>query len=160
MKVNIFLAYNHKEEIKSLFMEYSNMLLENEPSFQEYLGIQNFDDEIENLEKKYGLPDGRLYIAYIDESPVGCIALRKIDKENCEMKRLYVRPEFRGNKIGNLLVDRIIYDGKALGYKYMLLDTLPFLDKAIEIYRKLGFYEIPAYNDSPIPSTVFMKLDL
>ena len=102
----------------------------------------------------------RLYIAYHDEKPVACIGLRKIDKEICEMKRLYVRPNYRGKGLGNELVDRIIYDAKAIGYKYMVLDTLPFLDSAIRMYKKYGFYEIPAYNDSPVDNTIFLKLDL
>ena len=88
------------------------------------------------------------------------IGLRKIDTQNCEMKRLYVRPSFRGKKIGGFLVEKIIADAREIGYTYMLLDTLPFLESACAIYQKAGFYEIPSYNDSPMDASIFMKLDL
>lgn len=76
------------------------------------------------------------------------------------MKRLYVRPEFRGKSIGNLLIAQIIQDAKAIGYSHMLLDTLPFLKSAIKIYQKFGFYETDCYNDSPMDNSIFMRLDL
>lgn len=90
----------------------------------------------------------------------GCIGLRKIDDQTCEMKRLYIRPEFRGKKLGNVLVEKIIADAREIGYSYMLLDTLPFLQSAIHIYKKFGFYEIESYNDSPMAASIYMKLDL
>ena len=76
------------------------------------------------------------------------------------MKRLYVRSQFRGCKIGNYLVEKIVADAKQVGYKYMLLDTLPFLSGALHIYKKMGFYEIPCYNNSPMDTSIYMKLDL
>ena len=76
------------------------------------------------------------------------------------MKRLYVRSAFRHNHIGSILVDRLIADAKAIGYQELLLDTFPFLDTAIRMYQKRGFNEIPKYNDSPMASTIYMKLDL
>ena len=76
------------------------------------------------------------------------------------MKRLYVRPAFRGHRIGNALVDRILQDARAIGYRHMLLDTLPFLESAIHMYQKRGFYEISCYNDSPVETTIFMQYDL
>lgn len=76
------------------------------------------------------------------------------------MKRLFVRPSFRGKQIGNQLIQQIINDAKEIGYSYMLLDTLPFLKSAIHMYKKFGFYEIESYNDSPMSSSIFMKLDL
>ena len=96
MGIKIVSAYDRAEEVRRLFEEYTDMLVENDPSFQEYLDIQNYSEETEHLEKKYGLPDGRLYLAYCDEELAGCIGLRKMDSQNCEMKRLYVRPAFRG----------------------------------------------------------------
>lgn len=160
MRVELKLAYNFKDEIGELFTEYTDMLLEGDPTFKKYLDIQNYDEEVENLEEKYGMPKGRLYIVYFDEQLAGCIGLRKIDNENCEMKRLYVRPEFRGNHIGNELVNRIIDDAKEIGYKFMLLDTFPFLENAIHMYKNFGFYEISSYNNSPMDSLIYMKLDL
>lgn len=158
--IKIVYAYNWAEEVSKLFTEYTAMLIEKDSSFQKYLDIQNYSEEMKHLENKYGLPDGRLYLVYCDEKLAGCIGLRKIDSQNCEMKRLYVRPQFRGWKIGNLLVEKIIDDAKKIGYSYMLLDTLPFLKSAIHMYKKYGFYEISSYNDRPMDTSIYMKLNL
>ncbi|MCY7008106.1 GNAT family N-acetyltransferase [Fusobacterium simiae] len=160
MSVKILLAYDFSQEIKLLFSEYTDMLIEGDPSFKKYLEIQNYDDELKHLEKKYGLPYGRLYLAYYNNEVAGCIGLKKIDEKNCEMKRLYVRPKFRGKQIGEQLIERIIKDAKEIGYSYMLLDTLPFLKSAIHLYKKYGFYEITSYNNSPMDTSIYMKLDL
>ena len=160
MTIKIVTAYEQKEEISVLFSEYTEMLIKNDESFKEYLDIQNYDEEMEHLEMKYGRPYGRLYLIYCDEKLAGCVGLRKIDNQNCEMKRLYIRPEFRGKKLGNIWVERIIEDAKKIGYSYMLLDTLPFLQNAIHIYKKFGFYEIESYNDSPMDTSIYMRLDL
>ncbi|MDE7266718.1 MAG: GNAT family N-acetyltransferase [Lachnospiraceae bacterium] len=160
MDIKIRPAYDSPKEITELFSEYTNMLVEGDASFQNYLEIQNYDAELEHLEIKYGQPYGRLYIAYCDEKLAGCIGLRKIDAQNCEMKRLYVRPEFRGKRIGNQLVQKIINDAKKIGYSHMLLDTLPFLQSAIHMYKQYGFYEIPSYNNSPMDTLIYMRLDL
>lgn len=160
MEIKIVPAYKRIEEVSRLFTEYTDMLIKNDSSFQKYLDIQKYDEEIEHLESKYGLPDGRLYLAYCDDELAGCIGMRKIDNQNCEMKRLYVRDKFRGRKIGDLLVRKIIKDAKMEGYSFMLLDTLPFLQSAIHMYKKHGFYEIDSYNDSPMDTSIYMKLDL
>lgn len=160
MDIKIIPAYDHPQEIKALFSEYTDMLVAGDSSFKQYLDIQHYDDEIKNLANKYGHPYGRLYIAYRREEPTGCIGLRRIDDKSCEMKRLYVRPQFRGGKIGERLIRRIIEDAKKIGYAHMLLDTLPFLESALHLYKKIGFYEIESYNDSPVSSSIFMKLDL
>ncbi len=160
MDLEIVPAYSYKEEINTLFTEYTNMLSEKEPSFQKYLEIQHYNEELEDLEMKYGLPDGRLYLAYYQKKLAGCIGLRRLDYKNCEMKRLYVRPNFRGKQIGSQLVHQVITDAKGIGYTYMLLDTLPFLKSAVRIYQEVGFYEIPCYNESPSDATIFMRLDL
>lgn len=153
-------GYEYKEEIRALFTEYTNMLIENDSGFKAYLGIQNYDDEIEHLEHKYGLPDGRLYLLTVDGKAAGCGAIRKLDGDKCEMKRMYVRPEYRGNKYGELIMNKLIDDARETGYKHMLLDTLPFLKSAIAMYYKRGFYDIPCYNDSPMDTTIFMQFDL
>ena len=161
MGIKMVYAYDHTEEVSQLFTEYTDMLIENDSSFQKYLDIQNYSEEMEHLESKYGLPEGRLYLVYCDEELAGCIGLRKIDNQNCEMKRLYVRPKFRGRKIGNLLVEKIIDDAKKIGYSHMLLDTLPFLKvQYICIKNMVSFYEIDSYNDSPMDTSIYMKLDL
>ena len=160
MKIEIVLAYDHQQEIRELFSEYTSMLVAGDSSFQAYLDLQHFDDEVDHLEVKYGMPEGRLYVVYCDGQAAGCIGLRRIDEQNCEMKRLYVRPQFRGNKIGEKLVQKIIGDAKEIGYAAMLLDTLPFLESAIAVYEKAGFYNISCYNDSPVRTSIFMKLNL
>ncbi len=160
MNIKIIPAYDHPGEIGELFTEYTNMLIEGDSSFQKYLDLQHYDEEIKHPESKYGGPYGRLYLAYCDGELSGCIGLKKIDEQNCEMKRLYVRPQFRGKKIGSRLVEKVITDAKEIGYKYMLLDTFPFLKPAIHMYTKFGFYPIERYNDNPMDESVYMKLDL
>ena len=159
-ELKLIYAYDHPDEVGELFKEYTDMLIEGDSTFADYLSIQNYDEELKHLEVKYGMPEGRLYLAYYEGRLAGCIGLRKIDTQNCEMKRLYVRPSFRGKKIGGFLVEKIIADAKEIGYAHMLLDTLPFLESACAIYQKEGFYEIPSYNDSPMDASIFMKLDL
>lgn len=160
MEIKIIPAYNFLKEINILFSEYTQMLIEGDSSFQKYLEIQNYEEELEHLDVKYGMPDGRLYIAFYGGELAGCIGLRKIDERNCEMKRLYVRPAFRGKNIGSKLIQQIITDAKEAGYSHMLLDTLPFLKSAVHMYKAYGFYEISSYNDSPMDTSIYMKLDL
>ena len=160
MSLELLPGYDHPAAILSLFTEYTHMLVSHDPSFQIYLDIQHYADEIRDLEAKYGRPEGRLYLALWEGEAAGCIALRKLDEQRCEMKRLYVRPEYRGEKLGEVLVRKIIGDAREIGYKHMMLDTLPFLESAIRMYKKLGFYETDCYNDSPMDTTIFMQLDL
>lgn len=160
MNLKIVPAYAHPQEVETLFSEYTDMLIAGDSSFQKYLDIQHYDEEIKHLETKYGEPCGRLYLAYYDGELAGCVGLRKIDEQNCEMKRLYVRPCFRGKRIGNQLIQKIIEEAKEIGYSHMLLDTLPFLESAVYMYKKYGFYEIESYNDSPMRTSIYMKLDL
>ena len=156
MNVTIVSGLEHPAQIVDLFTEYTTMLVEVEPSFAGYLEQQNYQHEIEDLPYKYGPPHGTLHLALVDGQPAGCIGLRKLDDTRCEMKRLYVRPAYRKNKLGDLLVQRILQDARDLGYQEMLLDTLPQLDSAIRLYRRHGFQMISCYNDSPVESTVYM----
>lgn len=160
MSLTIEPAYDAPHEIGTLFAEYTEMLIQNEPDFRQYLQLQNYEDELCHLEVKYGRPDGRLYLARWNGVTAGCIGLRKLDAERCEMKRLYVRPAFRGKKIGKVLTERIIADARKIGYRHMLLDTFPFLRSAVKMYYRLGFYEIPSYNRSPMNNLIYMQLDL
>ena len=158
--IKLIEAYNYQNETRELFLEYTDMLIKNDSSFKEYLKIQDYGDELKDLNKKYGLPNGRIYLAYYNYRLAGCIALKKINLNECEMKRLYVREEFRGKKIGDILVKKIIEDAKKIGYSYMFLDTLPFLKNAINLYKKYNFYEIGSYNNNPVQTSIYMKLDL
>ena len=153
-------GYDYPEEMVALFTEYTAMLVRLEPPFQAYLDLQHYEDEVRDLTVKYGLPDGRLYLARMNGKAVGCIALRKLDDERCELKRLYVRPEYRNQGIATTLIDQILSDARSLGYQHLLLDTMPGLTDAIQMYRNLDFREIPRYNDSPLDTTLYMGLDL
>jgi len=160
MTVQILPGFDRPDHVRELFAEYTQLIIEGDSSFREYLAIQNYEEELLHLEKKYGPPSGRLYLAYCDQALAGCIALRQLDETRCEMKRLYVRPRFRKLHIGSILVRRVIADAKSLGYRHLLLDTFPFLDVAVRMYERLGFRYIPRYNDSPMASTLYMQLDL
>ena len=136
--------------------------------FKEYaagLGIdlcfQHFDKELALLPGDYIPPTGRLFLAMEEDTAVGCVALRRIADDICEMKRLYVRPEFRGTGLGRTLTQTIIQAAREIGYGRMRLDTLPGkMDRAIAMYRSLGFKEIESYYDNPVEQAVFMELPL
>ncbi len=160
MALEIVPAYDREDHIKNLFAEYTDMLVKTDPLFARYLAIQGYDDEIRELDKKYGLPCGRLYLALWDGKPAGCIALRRLSDENCEMKRLYVRPQFQGRGIGLALTEKLIEEARKIGYSHMFLDTVPVLADAVRLYKKIGFYETGCYNDSPVETTIFMEYDL
>lgn len=154
------MAYGQADEVRELFAEYTGMLVEADSELARYLQIQGYDAELLHLEEKYGMPYGRLYLAYVGGEAAGCIGLRRMDERTCEMKRLYVRPQYRGHRIADHLVRRVIADAQHIGYRAMLLDTMPFLPAAVQLYRKYGFYEIRRYNDSPVEDAIYMRLDL
>ena len=160
MTIRIEPAYEYRDEIKDLFTEYTKMLVEGDPAFQEYLDQQNYDEEVRNLKMKYDYPKGRLYIALDGDKAAGCIGLKPFDEGRCELKRLYVRPEYRRQKLGEVLVAKIVEDAREIGYKTILLDTLPFLQSAKALYERMGFAECEKYNDSPMDTSIFMKLEL
>ena len=144
---------HHLLSVRQLFTEYAN-------SIGIDLCFQSFDRELAGLPGKYAPPDGRLFLARENEQSVGCVALRKIGNGICEMKRLYVRPAFRGQRVGRRLADEIIFAAREIGYARMRLDTLSSMTPAIGLYESLGFQRIPAYYDNPSELAVFFELEL
>ena len=124
------------------------------------LSLQAFPAELAGLPGPYAPPQGRLLLARAGEEISGTVVLRPIGESICEMKRLYVRPAFRGLGCGRKLAERIIAEARAIGYATMKLDTLPLNREAIQLYRELGFTECRQYHESPYPDTVFMELGL
>ncbi len=139
--------------VHRLFREYEHFL-----DFD--LCFQQFEEELASLPGKYAFPDGALFLAMDPEKAVGCVGLRKIDAHVCEMKRLFVRPEFRGKGIGRMLAEKIIAEAEKLGYKKMRLDTLDRLKEAVQLYESLGFQQITPYCHNPILGAAFWELDL
>ena len=142
------------EEVREIFREY-------EASLGLDLCFQGFEEELTNLPGKYTSPKGRLYIAQVSNMVAGCIALRPLEPDVCEMKRLFVREEFRGLQIGRMLIERVIDDAREIGYTFMRLDTFPpKMGKAVQLYESYGFREIPPYYNNPNEGVLFMELRL
>jgi putative acetyltransferase len=142
-----------------LLAETRELLREYQRSLGVDLCFQDFENELAELPGKYLPPDGRLYAAMVGEQLAGSVALRRHDAQACEMKRLFVRPQFLGLGLGERLARQIIDDGKTAGYQRMLLDTLPTLTAAVGLYKKLGFKETSAYIFNPLPGVQFFALE-
>jgi len=138
---------------KELFQEYAETL-----GFD--LSFQNFDKELDDFPGQYSSPNGRLYLASYNNQIIGCVGLRYFEDSICEMKRLYVKPNFRGKNAGRALAETTIKQAKDIGYGYMRIDTLPSMESANELYKILGFEQIEPYRHNPIEGAIYLELNL
>lgn len=158
--IEIKLAYDEIDAIKELFIEYREKLVN---TYSHIEGVNfcfiSFKEELNSLSEIYKLPKGRLYIAKYNNEIAGCVALKPIDNKLCEVKRLYVKKEFRGLGIGKLLMDTVIKDAKELNYKTITLETFKSLEVAVHIYYKLGFRKIEKNDKALDANILYMELD-
>lgn len=142
------------DEARGLFREYEKWL-------DVDLCFQNFEDELKTLPGKYAKPAGRLLLATVENDFAGCIALRKLEDSVCEMKRLFIRSNFRERGLGRILIENLIDEARRAGYEKMRLDTLSGkMPQAVRLYKSFGFREIPAYYENPHAETMFLELNL
>ena len=141
------------DEVRRLFQEYWD-------SFGFTPCFQNFGDELAGLPGAYSRPDGRLALAMVEGSVAGCGALRKFDGTRCEAKRLYVRPEFRGAGAGRALMDWLIAEARAAGYRELLGDTMPVMQQALAMYERMGFERTGPYGKYPTEGAIYIRLVL
>ncbi len=141
------------EDIKQLFLEYQQEINLD-------LSFQDFYDELVSLPGKYGPPLGSICVAYHEHIAIGCVALRQFKDNIGEIKRLYVKPEYRNHHVASKLMTQIIMLAENLSYKTLLLDTLATMTPAITLYKKIGFYEIDAYYENPLKDVVYLRKDL
>jgi ribosomal protein S18 acetylase RimI-like enzyme len=142
----------HLDSVRTLFQEYWD-------SSRFTPCFQNFGAEVASLPGKYSPPEGRLALAMVGSEPGGCIALRRFDDGRCEAKRLYVRDRFRGLGIGRALLNWLIAEARAAGYREMLADTMPQMTQALAWYERIGFERIAPYRDNP-PEVLHFRLQL
>lgn len=153
MRVCQAVTPDHLVLARALFEEYATWLGLD-------LSFQGFAAELAGLPGLYAPPRGRLLLALATSGTIGCVALRPLQDGICEMKRLFVRPAFRGQGLGKLLTERIVEEARAIGYVTMRLDTLSSMQAAIRCYQAIGFVQCAPYYDTPLPDTVFMELHL
>src|SRR5690606_27498862 len=120
------------------------------------LSFQGFESELRELPGSYSPPRGRLLLGVRGGTGIGCVALRPLDGGRCEIKRLFVRPSFRGSGVGRVLVSAVLSEARAVGYAEVVLDTLPHMEEAQQLYRKFGFRDIPGYYPNPIPGSRYL----
>jgi ribosomal protein S18 acetylase RimI-like enzyme len=141
------------KQARGLFEEYAAGLAVD-------LSFQGFEEELRGLPGDYAPPRGALLLAVEDEGTLGCVALRRVDEETAEMKRLYLRPAARGRGLGRALAEAALAEARRLGYRRIRLDTLPGMEAAQSMYAALGFKTIPPYRFNPVPGALFMERDL
>jgi GNAT superfamily N-acetyltransferase len=136
------------------------LLVEYAASLSVDLAFQSFDDELAGLPGRYAPPGGALLIARVDDERIGCVGLRRLDEETCELKRLFVRPAHRGDGTGLRLVEEAVAEARRLAYRRLCLDTIPGMERAQALYERMGFREIEPYTRNPVPGTRFLELEL
>lgn len=142
------------------YREARALLREYEAEIEVDLCFQGFEEELDTLERVYGPPGGIFFLLRREEQTAGCVALKDLGDGVCEMKRLFLRPGFRGEGLGRRCAERIVQAAREMGYGAMRLDTLPAMRAAIALYRSMGFAEIPRYTENPLEGALFMELRL
>ena len=147
-------------ETEEDYREARVLLREYEAASEVDLCFQGFEEEVETLERVYGPPGGRFLLVRAGDDTAGCVALRDLGNKICEMKRLYLRPGFRGRGLGRRCAEQVVQEAREMGYARMRLDTLPTMRAAIALYRSMGFREISPYTENPVEGALFMELGL
>ena len=160
MTYEMISAVEMPDRLLPLFEAYQQWLIQNDPNLQIVLNGQGYDDELLHLQEKYGAPEGAIYILTADGEDIGCIALRKIDDTVCEVKRVFLQMDYRGRGLGKMMMEQVIGDARCAGYRKMVLDTLPIMTGACELYDRMGFVPTEKYNDNPLPYAIYRKLML
>jgi putative acetyltransferase len=153
MKIAAVESAGQLAQVRTLFEEYW-------ASFGFTPCFQNFGGEVKGLPGAYTPPGGRLALATMDDEPAGCAALKRFDERRAEAKRLYVRPQYRGTGLGRALLDWVIAEARAAGYREIVGDTMPVMERALEMYRRMGFEITGPYAADPTPGAIFLRLKL
>ena len=153
VQINFAQSQSDFDNARRLFIEYAETL-----GFS--LCFQGFDEELENLPGKYATPDGCILLAWDELVCAGCVGLRPLSETVCEMKRLYVKPDYRGTGLGRLLAEKILRFAKEKNYSKIMLDTLSSMESAQALYRSLAFFETEPYYNNPHPEVVFFEKTL
>jgi|SRR5688572_8868581 putative acetyltransferase len=159
MPIEIIIPKTQRELADGRMLSYEYIKhMRSQPSLRPYFEAQNFDADIDKMPQGYEFPDGVFLVAYIDEVAAATVAVHRLDGTTCEMKRLFVRPQFQGNGLGKLLTERAILEAKDLGYHKMRLDnSRSVMAKANAMYKRVGFYEIEPYNQNFVADAYFME---
>lgn len=153
MQIVLAESTEHLDNIRALLRDYWD-------SFGFTPCFQGFAEEMATLPGKYAPPEGRLGLLLLCDAPAGCVALRRIDAERCEAKRLYVQPQFRGRGVGRALLEWVIAEARGAGYQEMLGDTMPVMAQALEMYKRAGFQRTSPYVTDATPGAIYLRLRL
>ena len=149
-KIEVRLGYDELDAVRELIEEYADALHVD-------LAFQHYEEELQDLTEKYALPLGRLYTIHVDGKAAGCLAFHPLTEKMCEFKRLYVRPAFRGRRLAWRLMGQALEDARKIGYQQVCLDTLASLKSAVALYEQLGFQQVSAYYENPLPGVRYYR---